>query len=285
MFERYITVLRKVIFSMITVFFKSKIGRSQFDYALKFAMQRRKTIKHRQISLHFVIPTKLNEFRVDSFSSKEPETLEWIDSIPTGSVLWDIGANIGLYSCYAAKSRNLRVFAFEPSVFNLELLARNIYINELVGKITIIPLPLSDSVKISTLNMTNTDKGGALSTFDENYGDDGKILDKVFAFSTVGISVDQTVELLGIPQPTHIKIDVDGLEHLILAGAKVVLKGISEIAIEVNEDFADQVIGVRKHCTNAGLVFKYKRRSEVFDNNFRFRNTYNQVWYRPAQSK
>ena len=202
---------------------KTKFGIYAVDQVLNFAMEAKQTITHRQVQLVFATPNRLNRFRVDSFSTKEPETLEWIDSIPKGSVLWDIGANVGLYSCYAAKSRKCRVYSFEPSVFNLELLARNIYINDLVDQVVIVPLPLSDSLKISTLNMTSTDWGGALSTFGEKYGDDGKTLDKVFAFSTIGMSIEQAVSLLNIPQPSHIKMDVDGLEHLILAGGGLFL--------------------------------------------------------------
>jgi FkbM family methyltransferase len=56
--------------------------------------------------------------------------------MPRGSVLWDIGANVGLYSCYAVKARDCRVFAFEPSVFNLELLARNIFLNGIADQAT-----------------------------------------------------------------------------------------------------------------------------------------------------
>lgn len=260
---------------------KTKVGSYVFDHVLNSAMEEKQTITHRKIQLTFATPNRLNKFRVDSFSTKEPETLEWIDSIPMGSVLWDIGANIGLYSCYAAKSCKCRVYSFEPSVFNLELLARNIYINDLVDQVVIIPLPLSDSLKISTLNMTSKDWGGALSTFGENYGDDGKALDKVFAFSTIGMSIEQAVRLLNIPQPSHIKMDVDGLEHLILAGGRAVLKQVSELAIEVNEDFTEQAINVTKHCSEAGLVFKEKKHSAMFENNARFGKTYNQIWYRP----
>ena len=108
----------------------------------------------------FVVPNVINHYRIDTFSTKEPETLEWIDKIPQGSVLWDIGSNIGLYSCYAAKARGCRVFAFEPSVFNLELLARNIFLNGLTDQVTIVPLPLSDALSFSTLNMSSTEWGG-----------------------------------------------------------------------------------------------------------------------------
>ena len=59
------------------------------------------------------------DMRIKTYATKEPETLQWIDEFEKGSVLWDIGANIGLYSLYAAKSRQCRVIAFEPSVFCL----------------------------------------------------------------------------------------------------------------------------------------------------------------------
>ena len=123
-------------------------------------MQKVQTVKHNNIIMEFAVPNKLNHFRVNTFSSKEPETLEWIDSLPNGSILWDIGANIGLYSIYAASKKNCQVFSFEPSVFNLELLARNINLNKLQEKITIIPLPLCNKMGPNNMLFTTTDWGG-----------------------------------------------------------------------------------------------------------------------------
>ena len=68
----------------------------------------------------FYVPNPLSLYRAKTFSTKEPDTLGWIDSLDKSSIMWDIGANIGLYSIYAAKCRNIKVFAFEPSVYNLE---------------------------------------------------------------------------------------------------------------------------------------------------------------------
>ncbi len=260
---------------------KTKVGRYFINEVVSGAMSFTEEIRHGNCVLRFAVPNMQNHFRIDTFSSKEPETLEWIDSIPEGSVLWDIGANVGLYSCYAAKSRHCRVFSFEPSVFNLELLARNIFINDLVDRVTVVPLPLSDSLEINTLNMTSTDWGGALSTFGKSYGDDGKTMAKVFEFGSVGMPMDDVVRLLNIPQPHYIKMDVDGIEHLILAGGQSVLKKTLGLSIEVNEDFVEQTINVAKYCNEAGLVFKEKRHSAMFDNNERFGQTYNQIWFRP----
>lgn len=277
-FKRFI---KRGISSGVLLAAKTRVGNYALGEALNSVMATQRSVTHKNTQLIFTVPNRLNRYRVDSFSSKEPETLDWIDQIPESAVLWDIGANIGLYSCYAAKSRKCKVYAFEPSVFNLELLARNIFINDLVKQVVIVPLPLSNSIKTSSLNMTSTEWGGALSTFGENFGDDGKALNKIFSFSTVGLTMDQAVNLLKIPEPTHIKMDVDGLEHLILSGGGGVLNKISELAIEVNEDFEEQVMNVAALCEKAGLVFKEKKHSEMFDNNERFGNTYNQVWYRP----
>ena len=122
-------------------------------------MSRVKEVSNDGLILKFSVPNALNRYRVESFSTKEPETLEWIDRFPDDAVLWDIGANVGLYTIYAAK-KGIRVFAFEPSVFNLEVLARNIFINGVGNQVTIIPLPLSGQLIESSLKMTTTDWGG-----------------------------------------------------------------------------------------------------------------------------
>jgi hypothetical protein len=141
------------------------VGRYLYSQIIHGAVNRVGEVEHEGFKLAFSTANALNKFRVDTFSSKEPETLQWIDSIARGSVVWDIGANVGLYACYAAKARGCRVFAFEPSVFNLEALARNIFLNRLTEQITVVPLPLSDELAVSKLSMTSTEWGAALSTF------------------------------------------------------------------------------------------------------------------------
>ena len=58
-----------------------------------------------------------------------------------GSTFWDIGANVGIYEHFTGMSRKCHTFAFEPSVFNLEILARNIALNNL-GDQSIVPFAL-----------------------------------------------------------------------------------------------------------------------------------------------
>ena len=57
-------------------------------------------IKNSQIKLYET--NSITKYRNDTFFIKEPETLEWINSFEKNENFWDVGANVGLYSIYAA---------------------------------------------------------------------------------------------------------------------------------------------------------------------------------------
>ena len=265
----------------VKLLYKIKLGRLLIDHIATNSMSRQISFLYKSNKYNFTIPNSLNRWRVETFSTKEPETLEWIDGLEENAVLWDIGANVGLYSIYAAKTKNSRVFSFEPSIFNLELLARNIFINNLTSKITIIPLPLTSKIEISNLNMTSTSWGGAVSTFgDVAIGHDGKLMSKKFEFSTVGLTIDSVVELLNIPHPDYIKMDVDGIEHFILQGGLNILKTVKSVIIEINDDFVEQDKTASMLLTASGLKLINKLHSNMVDGMVEFGRTYNQIWVR-----
>jgi len=273
------SILKHLIDWLVVFMRKTRAGRYAYAQIIGSAMSRTQAVSHLGVSLTFSAPNALNQYRADTFSSKEPETLEWIDGIPKGSVVWDIGANVGLYSCYAAKQRACRVFAFEPSVFNLELLARNVFLNGLTEQVTLVPLPLTDELAISTLNMTTTEWGGALSTFGQDYGHDGQAMLQVFRFPTIGLSMLDAVQLLKIPVPDYVKMDVDGIEHLILKGGAPILEQVKGVLIEINDSFAAQADNAGVYLRQAGLFMREKRHAEVFDTGMA-QHTFNQIWVR-----
>jgi FkbM family methyltransferase len=260
---------------------KLAIGRYVYSQIIQSAVTRVGEVEHQGFKLTFSTANALNKFRVDTFSTKEPETLQWIDAIPRGSVVWDVGANVGLYACYAARARGCRVFAFEPSVFNLEALARNIFLNRLTEQITVVPLPLSDQLAVSNLSLTSTEWGAAMSTFGQTYGHDGETIQKVFEFSTIGLSMVDAVDLLKIPYPEYIKIDVDGIEHLILKGGVAILRRAKGVLVEINDRFAFQADSASQYLREAGLSLKEKRHADHFDSDpGAARYTFNQIWSR-----
>jgi FkbM family methyltransferase len=255
------------------------VGNYFWEYLLENIRSQYKIVSFRGFKFKFSTPNYLALYRAETFSTKEPETLEWIDGMSSESVVWDIGANVGLYSIYAAKTRGCRVFAFEPSIFNLELLARNIDLNCLAEKVTIVPLPLSEQLSFSTLRMTSKTWGGALSTFGESFGHDGEDIKKVFEFPTIGLSMVDAVELLKIPQPDYIKMDVDGIEHLILKGGMPILEAARGVLVEINDHFTVQAQQTEKLMLEAGFKFKEKRHADYFDEvDDDASHTYNQFW-------
>ena len=96
----------------------------------------------------------------------------------------------------------------------------------------------------------------------------------------MGLSMMDAVKLLRIPEPNYIKMDVDGIEHLILKGAGSILKNVKSILIEINEDFKKQSVESTRYLSEAGLVVKEKRQSDMFKNS-PYKNSYNQIWHRP----
>src|SRR5262245_45216455 len=88
-------------------------------------------IKHKSTSMTFPTPNQMTKWRVETIYTKEPCTLEWIETFSADDVLFDIGANVGMYSIWAAATRRCRVIAFEPEALNYALLNRNIEANKL----------------------------------------------------------------------------------------------------------------------------------------------------------
>jgi FkbM family methyltransferase len=278
-----INLIEKISRLFSKVFYITRMGRLVIDTITIQAMDRIIKVNYNGESYFFTSPNYLNHWRIKTFYLKEPETLEWIDdNINKDSIFWDIGANIGLYSIYAAKTKNCSVYSFEPSVFNLELLSRNIYSNGLVEKITILPFPLTSSMEFSKLNLTTTTWGGAISSFGQNaIGHDGKIIKKRFEFKTIGLTIDSTVNLLNVPNPNYIKMDVDGIEHLILCGGINVLKTVKSVLIEINDDFQEQSVMSSKILKESGLKLSKKLHSKLVDDMPEYAKTYNQIWIRP----
>ena len=263
----------------VRIFMRLRVGR-YFLYKLNNKiMSEKKSVDIGNLKLFFYIPNEMNRFRVNTFFTKEPETLVWINGFKENATFFDIGANIGLYSCYAAKKLKCNTFAFEPSFFNLELLSKNIFVNNLSSLIKIVPISLSSEKKISEFNMSNTEWGGALSTFGEKITFDGSDLKSVFKYTTISISLDECINFFNFPQPDHIKIDVDGIEYAILSGASKILQNAKSVLIEINENVKDNKERCEKPLKDSGLKF-LKKTPLDYNNVGAFENCYNHIWIR-----
>ena len=236
--------------------------------------------------INFFIPNQVTEWRVDTFFTKEPETLEWIDGFEKKEnlIFWDIGANIGLYSIYnALKNKNSTTISFEPSSSNLRVLTRNISINNLEKNIKLFSMPLSNKENVfQVINESDFLEGGSLNTFGEKYNFEGKQFEPKMKYSLFGTSINYLIENKILEIPDYIKIDVDGIEHLILEGANKYLKSekIKSLSIEINEKFKDQYNNVVSIMKENDFKILHKKQEEIFNKGSKFDKTFNYVFVR-----
>ena len=272
-----INSLNKVFF----IFFKRN-----FIGWLVFFLQEKsyKKIKLKnQNQLIFFTPNNLIDWRVRTLLSKEPDTIQWINNFNKNKeiIFWDIGANIGLFSIYAAEKHrgNIKVIAFEPSSSNLRILTRNISINNFSNKIFVNQIALTNKKNVF-LDMNEPDfiEGSSLNTFGEKFNFEGKNFEAKQRYKIFGTTIDSMIDEGYIDVPDYIKIDVDGLEHLILEGGDKVFqnKKIKSVLIEINENFEIQKETVLKFMSDHNFKFITKENnpenlSDKFIKTFNYR--------------
>jgi FkbM family methyltransferase len=196
--------------------------------------------------IHFYCPGTLPVYRAKTLLTKEPETIQWIDGFNKGDVLWDIGANVGVYSLYAAL-RGSPVVAFEPSPGNYYLISKNVEINEMDSQVSVYCIAFSNETGLDHFYMANTEIGGALNSFGEAIDQYGNTYSGYFRQATVGFSIDEFVEKFDPLFPNHIKIDVDGLEGSIIDGGNTTLSDqrLKSLLVELDterQEYAGEVI-------------------------------------------
>jgi len=230
--------------------------------------------------IKFWCPGKIPVSRARTLLTKEPQTIAWIESFQNGDTLWDIGANVGVYSLYAA-FKGHRVLAFEPSASNYHLLSRNIEINKKDRQISAYCVAFADTTNLDVLYMGNTQVGAASNSFGEAKDWQDRTFVPCFSQAMLGFSIDDFIKQFHPLFPNHIKIDVDGIEGKIVKGAKDTLsdKRVKSVLVELDigrKDYCDQVIDV---FATSGFRFSNKDRSGN-SNKRRGINVYNHIFVR-----
>lgn len=270
---------------MSDVFFKYVLRRSMLIWFKEFIeYDSYKVIKISNKKIKFFTPNTLIELRIKNFFNSEPETLDWINNFEKEKklIFWDIGANIGLYSVYAAlKHSNIEITSFEPSTSNLRILSRNVSINKLFKKIKIAPFAIFNKEnKFLTMREGNFIEGGALNTFNGKLNFEGKKQFFPHNYNTYGTSINYLLKNKILNIPNYIKIDVDGTEHFILKGSGKFLKNknIKSILVEINENYEKQFQVIIKIMKKNNFILKEKKKSEKIAVEKKFLNTYNYIF-------
>ena len=169
---------------------------------------------------------------------KEPWTVEFIESVPEGSVFWDIGANTGPYTLIAAH-RGLLTVAIEPAANNYAALCRNLAMNNLLDRCIVLCLAVADSDRFDWFHYQDMRQGAASHVLG---GERKQFFHKQLMQV---LTWDKLFTALPLPQdkPHYAKVDVDGGELLVLKGASTVLRNpaLQGLVIEMHEKFEEEM--------------------------------------------
>lgn len=222
--------------------------RFKFILYLKEYIESKSYVKKKILNqnVSFFCPNKATKLRIKRFLSKEPGTLKWIDDFENTEdvIFWDIGSNIGIFSIYAALAHSkIKIVSFEPSTSNLRVLSRNISINNFSERIIISQVALTSKKNVNLLfKESRFIEGGSANVFGENFDQDGNKFNSYNSYTIYGTTINYLIDNNIYEIPNYLKIDVDGIEHLILIGADKYLnsKKLRSISVEISDNFQEQ---------------------------------------------
>ena len=248
---------------------------SEMPGELAQANIKRERLDYPRADIYLRITTKAERHRLHA-CAKEPFTVQWLEEyVGADEVLYDIGANVGVYSLVAAlKPGGARVYAFEPSYANVASLCANIVLNGANDRITPLPMALSRETGLRSFGLRSLDAGTARHAGTADYRAGEAPADEaptIYQQPVLMYRLDDVVAELRLPLPNHVKLDVDGGELAVLEGAQQTLASpaLRSMLVEVSASLSAEVTRAL-----AGFGLQLSNRIDV--NN---RDGQSLVWY------
>ena len=158
------------------------------------------------------------------------------DAIRPGMTVFDVGAHVGLFTLAAAKRvGGGRVYAFEPTEASADAIATHLALNRWQDRAEVVRAVVSDSEGTRSFFTTGTTTAASIARENLEPPLNRELLNTpVREVAMPAITIDGFAARIG-RSPDVIKIDAEGAESLVLAGARDVLAtGRAVILCEVH---------------------------------------------------
>jgi FkbM family methyltransferase len=186
-------------------------------------------------------------------SAVDPDLLRLAQEyVSPGAVVWDVGANLGLFTVAAASLAGTQgqVISFEPDSWLIRLLQRSSRSQpKASATIRVVPVAVADEVTIREFCISQHSRSENY-LLGHGYSPTQNARERI---TVMAVSLDWCLERL--PAPQVVKVDVEGAEVDVLQGAQRLL-GIARptFIMEVGPRNADKVASVFE-----------KNRSAIYD--------------------
>ncbi|MFM1813699.1 MAG: hypothetical protein RLZ98_394 [Pseudomonadota bacterium] len=192
--------------------------------------------------------------RARSFLGKEPETIEWLrNSLRPDDVFLDIGANIGIFSLFAAMhlDDNGHVYACEPHLPNATQVLQNAALNGLENRLSVLSIAASGEDGYFPFHYKRWGEGASGSQLAIEGNPALAATRSIGVEMKCGMTVDSMVEKGIIRRPNLIKIDTDGIEIPIVRGMERLLRSSERprsLLIEIQPGEYDVQVDFMRSC-------------------------------------
>ena len=139
-------------------------------------------------------------------------------------VIWDVGANVGIFS-FSAAGKGARVVAVEPDPFLVGLLRKSISINENRDlDIKVVPVALSCKIALETFQIAKRGRASNSLSLVGGRSQMGGVREEIIV---PVVTMDSLLETF--PDPKFVKIDVEGAEIKVIDGGKKLLQKVRPV--------------------------------------------------------
>ncbi|WP_157745917.1 FkbM family methyltransferase [Halorubrum trapanicum] len=156
---------------------------------------------------------------VRDFGREKGILLEFLDELKKDDIFFDIGAGYGIYTCFAGNIISEgEIIAFEPFSDRSEMLKQNINTNQITARV--VEKVLWDDQGNSEVGLDNEKSSiRVTNTGEREISNDTKEVQSI-----PKVPADSLIEQGKIPEPTILKIDVEGSEVRVLRGLEKTLQ-------------------------------------------------------------
>jgi FkbM family methyltransferase len=193
----------------------------------------------------------------------EPEKFRNITRfLPRGGGFVDVGANIGDFSIWAAKQGgpDTRVLAVEADPDNLPLLARNLHRHRLDSAVQVAPVAAAAETGTVVLHQGHQSGTSTISPSEVHE------MEHMRPRGTVEIpakTLDSLLEAAALPRVDVVKIDVEGAEEYVLAGAAKLLATEQPLTILIDLHWGVNLSGIANLLHEHGFTIRMEAEPDV----------------------